>query len=58
MEMSKKDFERLCQKGRKKIIKESGLCLKSSELLKEEKKKRPVSWFQENTKPMQIGLKR
>ena len=39
MEMNKKDFERLCQKERKKIIKESGLCLKSSELLREEKKK-------------------
>lgn len=40
MEMNKKDFERLCQKERKKIIKESGLCLKSSELLREEKKKK------------------
>lgn len=36
--MNKKDFERLYQKERKKIIKESGLCLKSSELLREKKK--------------------
>lgn len=51
MEMSKKDFERLCQKGRKKIIKESGLCLKSSELLKEEKKKGQYHGFKKTPNP-------